>query len=130
MIDPEHQAKGIGEKFTKAIVNHFEAPTLSAYTRNPALLKMLSAVGTVFPLHNNPQLRCLALSLDNATEVDGDHAVYHLGRYGAEGLYGKSDPAKRINGIQDKPLAEIFPCLEDPSNALVVTVHSGKDACV
>ncbi|HSW91214.1 MAG TPA: hypothetical protein VLG09_01040 [Candidatus Saccharimonadales bacterium] len=67
--------------------------------------------------HDNPEE--IAATLDHAS-VGHDGHVYHIGRYGPDGLYGSFDPATRAYGTA--ALLDQCVLLADKNNALAVSV--------
>ena len=93
------------------------ADHLTAYTRNPKLLRVMGAVAKQRDTLIRP-----SINLPYATEHDG--ISYHIDRYAPTGLYGSFDPADdEYNGQVLKHRAVL---LEDPNNALVVAVPLTK----
>lgn len=113
VILPSHQGKSLGTRMLKEYLSENSTRYIATYTRNPAVLKMVSYVASkVFPLDEDPVLRDIARRMDNSTLIDG--VAYHVGRYGNEGLYGEGyDPAA-------DDLAHRFSSLKDIGNSLVV----------
>lgn len=133
VIDPEYQANGIGRALTEEIVAASKTRYLTAYTRNPSLLRILTHVGTVYPLCSDPQLRAEALMLEGAEPAypnDSESVIYHFGRYGESGLYGVHDPAERCVGPSGQPLMVRFPELQDIAHSLVVVVETSQKESV
>lgn len=89
------------------------ADHLTAYTRNPKLLRLLGDVARLEDV-----LARSSIELPNATENGG--LTYHLDRYAPTGLYGSFDPADdEYNGQVLKHRAVL---LDNPNNALAVSV--------
>lgn len=113
IVDPRLQHKGIGTEIVQEFVRNHTADHLTAYTRNPGLLRVLGTVAGVADV-----LEARSITLPNATEHDG--VTYHVGRYAPNGLYGSFDPADRTyNGQVLKHRATL---LTNPHNALAVSV--------
>lgn len=120
VILPEYQQRGIGVEMIRRAVNATDAELLSAFTRNPAILKAMSRVTrNLYPLMDSPELNRLALEIGAPDAVQVGDAVYQVSRYGDEGLYRGFDPAERP--IQEgMSLKQRYPELERIGAALVV----------
>ena len=118
IVDPSHQQHGIGTTFVQEFIATQRIDILTAYTRNPSILRVLEDVShTDDVLARDPER--VAEQLSYAT-VHND-IVYHLDRYGPNGLYGLFDPASRVYNGQI--LRERCELLDNPNNALAVAVH-------
>lgn len=116
---PDYQAKGIGTSLVGNYIDTYSPKEMIAYTRNPALLRVLGNVSMTSDVlaYDNPEL--IAAHIPYATVGEGN-ILYHIGRYAPHGLYGKEDPAdKPYNGVALKERCEL---LADPNNALAVMV--------
>jgi hypothetical protein len=71
-----------------------------------------------FPIDTDTELKNMARHMPHASEMKG--AVYHLGRYGAKGLYQGTDPADN-SFDQYTPFKDQFDALKNVQNALIVT---------
>jgi hypothetical protein len=113
IIDPAFQEKGTGTDIVKEFVKQQTADCLTAYTRNPRLLRVMGAVA-----QQEDVLAHQTIVLPYATTHDG--IAYHIDRYAPNGLYGSFDPADReYNGQVLKHRAVL---LDNPNNALAVSV--------
>jgi len=120
VIHPSYQGQGIGSEMLREFLKDEEAPYITAYTRNLAVLKMIRRVSeSVYPLDNDETLREIAQQMPNATA--DSRAVYHIKRYGESGLFQGFDPADRPVG--GKSLKEQFPRLQSIRHALVVAAR-------
>lgn len=121
VVHPRAQAHDVGTRMVKSYMSSQESKLVTAHTRNPAILRMLGRVcgeHSVYPLNQSQAHRELAMQIPDAS-LASDGAVYHIKRYGDDGLYGNGDPAdRRINATQT--LKERFTGLNDPGTALVV----------
>lgn len=120
IVDPTSQHKGIGTDIVQEFTRQQSADHLTAYTRNPGLLRVLGAVAQLEDI-----LLQQSMVLPNASEHEG--IMYHLDRYAPNGLYGSFDPADRsYNGQALKHRAVL---LHNPNNALAVSVplREGED---
>lgn len=125
VVDPKHQACGIGTKLLCSFLKDYlaEVRVLTTYTRNPSVLKMLGkvcgGVEKIYPICNTEALRQDAASMDYATSIDG--LYYHVNRYEPDGLFGEADPAGRPLAHGPGPsLKDEFSGLESVRNALIV----------
>jgi hypothetical protein len=118
-IRPGYQKHDTGTLLVGGFVDRHEPERMTAYTRNPSLLRLLERVSGVeeILLHDNPEE--IAETLDHAS-VGHDGHVYHVGRYGPDGLYGSFDPATRI--YSTTALLNQCVLLSDKNNALAVSV--------
>lgn len=127
-VKPEFQAHGIGSKLLKHFVAEVQPQYLATYTRNPSILKMLAKVcgfDGIYPLVNNPELSKMAQQMAHATQMQ-DGFVYHVDRYGPDGLFGDGDPAELpVRG--DLPLKQEFTGLQSVSNTLIVVGRCNYD---
>jgi hypothetical protein len=99
---------------------------LVAYTRNPSLLRAVGHAcrcADVLSYDSGDALE-LAATIPNAT-LESDDYLYHVGRYAPHGLYGTFDPAQR--NYMGQPLMERAVLLDDPTNALVISVSTGEN---
>jgi hypothetical protein len=115
---------GIGTEMLEAFVRRESPDLLATYTRNPAIIRMIGRVAqTLYPLDRSPTLQARAMEMPGATL--GSDAVYHFDRYGPNGLYLHSDPAKcSVN--DELPLSEQYSELRNPNNALVIAAQTKK----
>lgn len=114
MVDPMFQKSGIGTKMVKEFLTGQSCDYLTAYTRNPGVLRILGKVGCVNDILDQKP----AIDMPYAIEYEG--VTYHIGRYGPNGLYGEEDPADRmINGVVLKERCKL---LVNPNNALALAV--------
>jgi len=113
IVDPTFQHRGTGATIVQEFIRQQPADHLTAYTRNPKLLRLLGNVARLEDV-----LARSSIELPNATESGG--LTYHLGRYAPNGLYGSFDPADdEYNGQVLKHRAVL---LDNPNNALAVSV--------
>lgn len=95
--------------------------TLVTFTRNPAVIKMISKVAReIYPLSLNPDMaeHALELAADSAVCIDG--VVYEPNRYGEAGLYHGFDAADQPISPDGETLKQRFTGLERIGAALVV----------
>lgn len=119
IVDPDLQKKGIGSEIVQEFLDSNPAEHLCAYTRNPAILRILGAV-----TRQADVLLQLSSPLPHVSIHEG--IAYHIDRYGPDGLYGSYDPASReYNG---HVLKERCTLLEKPGNALAVSVNINKES--
>lgn len=135
-IDPAYQARRLGSLMLQAYVADHEPEYVTTYTRNPAILRMISTVAfAMSPISYSKQLHGLSEQVPYA-KMGKDGVFYHTGRYGADGLYGENDPADKPYFKDGLALKSMYRGLEDPGNALVVAArvnlpharHSLKDS--
>lgn len=118
IIEPTYQKQGLARRLILDNAHHMGAERIVACTRNPAILRMMGKASTIlYPLEHNAELHELAMSMPYATDVNG--AVYHIGRYPGDGLYGGDDPADLPVHKGGEPLNVQFPELQDARNSLV-----------
>lgn len=118
IVDPSVQQHGIGTHLVGDFVREHAPERLTAYTRNPSVLRVLGSVGMVDDVlqHDNPER--VAETLEHATVHDG--ILYHVDRYAPDGLYVTFDPAtRRYNG---DVLLERYAMLSNKNTALAVSV--------
>jgi hypothetical protein len=89
------------------------ADYLTAYTRNPRLLRVLGAVA-----QTKDVLARQSVALPDATVHDG--IAYHIDRYAPTGLYGMFDPAD--GEYRGQVLKHRATLLTNSNNALAVAV--------
>src|SRR5688572_1011755 len=119
VITPARQGEGIGRHMTDEFLDKQPTEFMTAYTRNPALIKMMSGVAiSLYPLDNDRSLQEMASYMPHAT-VQGD-ATYHIDRYGNDGLFQGSDPAKNRLATAPQTLVERFTELKNIRTALVI----------
>lgn len=108
----------------RALIREERPELLTTYTRNPNVLRMLQHVSqNIYPLNpDDTELHGYALQMDNATERD---AVYHIDRYGADGLFGGDDPADQ-SFTANVSLKQQFPELYNARNALIVVARTRR----
>ncbi|HRC27990.1 MAG TPA: hypothetical protein PKV96_01255 [Candidatus Saccharimonas sp.] len=80
---------------------------------------------SIYPIHDDAELRDLALTQPYASALDD--AVYHVNRYGEEGLFQGNDPADRPLTDNSVLLKEQFSGLVNVRNALVIAARIRKD---
>ena len=118
IVDPRLQNKKTGGDMVQDFLDANPTDHLSAYTRNPAVLRILGNVARQADV-------LLGLSYPLANVSIHDNIAYHLDRYGPDGLYGSYDPASReYNG---RILKERCVLLNEPGNALAVSVTVSKE---
>lgn len=100
------------------IIGQYSPNTITAYTRNPGVLRILGNVSSRHDVLTNENPEEIAAQLEHASVHDG--ILYHLDRYGPDGLYGSYDPADRT--YNQKVLKEQAILLQNPNNALAVSV--------
>lgn len=121
VVDPGLQGMHIGTTMLEKLVEYENPDMLVTYTRNPAILKMISYVcGSLFPLEDNTELASISKLMPNAYVAD-DGVVYHLNRYGADGLFKGFDPADGPFDDTGIALKERFAHLQNLAHALIVT---------
>ena len=79
----------------------------------------------IYPLHDDVQLKQMTLEMSHALELD---AVYHVDRYGENGLFRGEDPANLPIDESGKSLKQKFTGLMSVRNALVVAARVKKEA--
>lgn len=127
VIEPSYQGRGIGSYMLRSYMSSSPADLVTTYTRNPAVIRMISAVAdTIYPIHKDDELETVAKSMPNAVMPKND-VVYHHNRYGNDGLYVGEDPADRPHPHIDLSFNQVFPGLKYPGNALVVAARVSPD---
>lgn len=117
ITDPDYQGKGLGFSMTQDFVDQCGPDRLIAYTRNPAVLRLLGNCCGRMDILDNEQLKYL-LTIPHASIEDG--IAYHIDRYAPNGLYGQDDPADSMyNG---EVLKERCSLLTNKNTALAVSV--------
>ncbi|MCL2037974.1 GNAT family N-acetyltransferase [Candidatus Saccharibacteria bacterium] len=114
VTNPSKQRKGIGLRMVQDFVGTQQPQDLVAYTRNPAILRIMNEVGGV-----DNVLTSTDAAVVPEAEISDDGIPYHFGRY-VGGLYGNYDPATRE--YIGRTLIEQAVALVDPRNALAVAV--------
>lgn len=126
IIHPSYQSGGLMPKLLASQSWRLERDEVVAYTRNPKIAQLLRRMGTeVVPFDNDDALHELALSMPSAQEIDG--VVYHIGRYGEDGLYGDEDPATLPMQRDGIPFMQQFQELQDVRNTLVIAARLHKN---
>jgi hypothetical protein len=116
---PGHQTKGAGTSLVEEFIKIYSPREMIAYTRNPALLRVLGNVSMQPELLKHDDPETIATHIPHAT-VGNDGILYHIGRYAPDGLYGGGDPAdKPYHGVI---LKNSYQELKDKNNALAVIV--------
>lgn len=118
VIDPKYQGHGLGSELLADFVENQNPDFLTAYTRNPSTVGLLNHYNGTYPLNRVSRLEQIASEMSGAELIDG--AIYHVGRYGNDGLYGINDPAERSLRGDNIPMKERFQQLNEPGNALVL----------
>ncbi|MDN5274498.1 MAG: hypothetical protein JWP06_399 [Candidatus Saccharibacteria bacterium] len=99
-------------------INEYSPDTLTAYTRNPSVLRILGDISSQDDVLRQERPEEIAAQLAYTSVHEG--VLYHLDRYGPDGLYGSYDPADRsYNGVVLKERATL---LQNPNHALAVSV--------
>jgi hypothetical protein len=99
-------------------IDQHHPDSLTAYTRNPGVLRILGDVSSQDDVLEQENLEEIATRLAYASVHEG--VLYHLDRYGPDGLYGSYDPADRkYKGV---PLKNRAVLLQNPNHALAVSV--------
>lgn len=94
---------------------------LTTYTRNPRIVRMIGRVSDdVYPLVDDQILRDMAASMDHASMYD---VVYHLDRYGEDGLFHGDDPADGLVEPGDVSLKQRYQELTDVRHALIIAAR-------
>lgn len=123
-VRSEYQKHDAGTQLVGSYIDVYHPEEVTAYTRNPSLVRLLERTTRREDIlrHDNPEE--VAATLDYAT-VGPDGHLYHIGRYGPDGLYGSYDPAVRPYGA----VALMDQCilLQDKNNALAVSVSLRGD---
>lgn len=118
IVDPNVQQHGIGTHLVGEFVREHAPDRLTAYTRNPSVLRVLGNVGMIHDVLRHADPERVATTLEHATVHDG--VLYHVDRYAPDGLYGTFDPATRqYNG---EVLKERYAMLRNKNTALAVSV--------
>ena len=126
VIDPEYQMRGIGRDMLKNFLTENPISLLTSYTRNPAIIRMIQRVADeVYPVEQSEFMRRTALQVPFASAAD--EAVYHLDRYGPEGLFRGSDPAENPLYKGGARLKETYPALKSIRHALVVAATINQE---
>lgn len=121
VVNPSLQGMHIGTTMLEKFVEHENPDLLVTYTRNPAILKMISHVcGSLFPLEDNTELASISNLMPDAYAAD-DGVVYHLNRYGVDGLFKGFDPADGPFDDTGIALKKRFTHLQNPAHALIAT---------
>jgi hypothetical protein len=123
IIRPDYQGRRFGPLLVRRFVNMHRTERLLAYTRNPALLRVLEAVSGRHEVLAHADPEAAAAQIAQAS-VGPDGNLYHIGRYAPRGLYGDEDPAGRA--YHGRPLMDQCQLLTDPNNALAVSVNLRK----
>lgn len=127
VVRPDYQQLGAGSEMLKRYISTCEIGYLTTYTRNPSVIQMLQRVcDVVYPLHGDDRLRGLALDMRHASPRGA--AVYHLDRYGEDGLFGDNDPADRRLRGGACSLKEHFMGLQSVRNALIIAARIRKES--
>jgi hypothetical protein len=119
IVHPADQQRQLGLNLVKQLVAGQLPETIIAYTRNPAILKIIGQVSRTpdVLVQDNPEDFTRQFP---ETTIDAGIA-YHLDRYAPDGLYGDFDPADRnYQGIALKQRAKL---LENPNHALIVAAR-------
>ena len=125
IIHPSAQGRGIGAEMVNNYISEEKPSRLVAYTRNPSLLRAVGhACRLADVLSYDSNASELAASIPNAT-LESDGHLYHVGRYAPHGLYGTFDPARQ--NYMGRPLMERAVLLDDPTNALAISVSTGEN---
>lgn len=95
---------------------------MTAYTRNPAILRIFNQVGDVEDILEHTVAHHRQEDIPHASLHEG--ILYHIDRYAPHGLYGSFDPAERP--YQDTPLNVRCDLLKNPNNALALAVYLPK----
>lgn len=94
----------------------FNPEIVTSYTRNPSVLRLLDNIGGDVFDNDNKQI---ALSMNNAVKLS-DGNIYHIDRFGPNGLYGTNDPAEQL--YNDEIFMNKFIGLKNTCNALALAV--------
>ena len=120
IVHPGRQQDDIGTTLAKAYIAKERPSRLIAYTRNPAAIRLIERVSGKKDILAHTDPSAVAGQIPHASlEADGN--LYHIGRYAPTGLYGSFDPSERQ--YMERPLRERCPLLEDPNNALAISVE-------
>lgn len=123
VVHPDFQAYGIGSLMLKDFVQHHSADSLTTYTRNPAVLRMIQHVARdIYPKTIVTDLQDIATQMSYA-HTDKDGTTYHFNRYDEGGLYQTDDPADKPLIDGGISLKEQFPRLGNIRHALVVAAR-------
>lgn len=126
---PAFQSRGIATTAFRDLIKSEKPKYLTAYTRNPALIKAVAeacGLKNTYPFNRDNKLAIIAAArMDNATLYLGDDGeqLFHENRYcipGSAGLYGGDDPAERTLRYDGRSLKDEFTMLEHVGNALIV----------
>jgi hypothetical protein len=118
IIDPALQNHQVGPDMVRIFIDQFTPDTMTAYTRNPGVLRILGNVSSRHDVLTNENPEEIAEQLAYASVHNG--ILYHIDRYGPSGLYGSYDPADRV--YNKRVLKERAVLLQNPNNALAVSV--------
>lgn len=123
VIRPSYQGQGIGSTMLKEFIDQVPTEILTTYTRNPAVLNMISHVAsTPYPLVADDHLREIARMMPHAT-IDQDGVAYHFNRYDEGGLFIGFDPADDSIENDGPNLKTQFNQLHNVRHALVVAAE-------
>lgn len=126
VIAPARQGEGVGRRMTERFLDTQPTEFMTAYTRNPALIKMMSRVAfDLYPLDDDPTLQQLAASMPHA--AIHDNVAYHVDRYGSDGLFQGADPAESQLMTAPDTLIERFTELKNIRTALVITARINNE---
>lgn len=124
VVHPRYQRQGVASYMLEELVASERPGYLATYTRNPAIIKMMQRQSDeIYPLHDDASLRMMALNMDDASELD---VVYHIDRYGEQGLFVGEDPACRPAEDGDRALKQRFDGLMSVRNALIIVARTKR----
>ena len=123
-MHPSVQRQDVNTVMLRTLVSECNPGYLAAYTRNPAIIKIIqNESSAVYPLVDDVELHGMATSMSDATYID---ALYHVNRYGEEGLFVGEDPADNPLESGGVSLKQQFSGLASAGNALILTARVRK----
>jgi len=99
---------------------HAQPEKLIAYTRNPAIVRLLERISGQSNILHHDDPSATANTIPHAA-IGEDGKVYHVNRYAPNGLYGSVDPAER--NYKGLPLKDQCRLLANPNTALALLVE-------
>lgn len=126
MVHPAYQGHGIARTMLHQYIDQAQPAFLTTYTRNPSILRMLRHVSDdIYPLVDDLMLRNMAAMMDHASQRD---VIYHLDRYGEEGLFRGTDPADGSLDEGEVSLKQQYAELASVRHALVVAARVRRES--
>ena len=116
---PSHR-KNLGFAMVQKYTEQINPERLIAYTRNPALLRLLGKTCKKLDLLRQDNPDEIALMIPHAT-VGEDGILYHIDRYAPKGLYGDQDPAD--SSYNGEILKDRCKLLANKNTALAISIN-------